>query len=310
LLVELGKTWQLLLGKLQGWVNDLVLILPNFVGALLVMVLFVLAARLLRRGLLRLLKRLSGRSALVDLGGTLVNVAVISVGLVVSLEILHLEKTVMSVLAGVGVIGLALGFAFQDIAANFMSGVLILIRRPLRVGDLIKTGAYFGYVKAINLRNTVLTSLSGETVLIPNKSVYQSALINYSFTDERRVDVAVGVSYGDDLLKARALAIEAVEALELRDAARDVELFYTGFDASAIGFQLRFWIATPDESAYLNARSAAIIAIKRAFDEGAITIPFPIRTLDFGIRGGVTLAEMLPDVSRAGASSRAELGER
>ncbi|MCA9668018.1 MAG: mechanosensitive ion channel family protein [Myxococcales bacterium] len=301
--MKLEKTWQLLIGKLQGWFNDLVLILPNFVAALLVMGVFVVAAKLLRRGFLRLFGRISERSALVGLGGTLVNVGVLCVGVVVSLEILHLEKTVMSVLAGVGVIGLALGFAFQDIAANFMSGVLILVRRPLRVGHLVKTGDYFGHVQAINLRNTIIVTLSGETVLIPNKSVFQSPLVNYSLTDERRVDVVVGVSYDEDLVEAQARAREAVEAIEARDGAREVEVFYSAFGGSSIDFQLRFWIDSPEESAYLAARSDAIIAIKRAFDAADITIPFPIRTLDFGADATAALAQLSPrsGSSRAGS---------
>lgn len=291
--MDFTKILELLVDKLTGWVSALVLILPNFVAALVVLAFFILIARLLRRGFLRLFVRLSDRSALISLGGTLINVGVLSVGCVVALEVLQLEKTVMSILAGVGVVGLALGFAFQDIAANFMSGVLILLRRPLRVGNLVKTGAFHGRVESIDLRNTILRTLSGETVLIPNKAVYQSPLVNYSLTPERRVDVDVGVSYGDDLAQAKRVAMEAVEAIDPRDRARPVELFFVGFGASSVDFQLRFWLADAEEMAFLAARSAAIMAIKQAFDDSGITIPFPIRTLDFGIVGGARLDEML-----------------
>jgi small conductance mechanosensitive channel len=173
-----------------------------------------------------------------------------------------------------------------------MSGIMLTFSRPFKTDDLIHTGDFRGYVEAINMRSTVCRSLTGETVIIPNEKILNNPIINFTKTGSRRVDLRCGVSYGNDLQKAEDLAIQAVEALELRIPQRPVELFYEEFGSSSINFILRFWTKS-DQKTYLKARSQAIKAIKQAFNENNITIPFPIRTLDFGIVGGVTLSESL-----------------
>ncbi len=286
-----------LLDKLESWLTALVDMLPNLAVAALTVVAASFAAKWIGRSVHRVLSRVVHSEQIAGLLGKLAYLAVIAGGLFAALSILQLEKTVTSLLAGVGIVGLALGFAFQDIAANFVSGVLMAVRRPFSVGDLVKISDFFGRVDKVDLRATRLTKLSGETVIIPNKDVFQNAIENFTDTKCRRVDIEVGVSYGDDLEHAREVALDAVSSLSERDTSRDVELFYTGFGASSVDFTLRFWIVDADQQPYLSARSAAILAIKRAFDDAGITIPFPIRTLDFGIVGGAPLTEMLRPVS-------------
>ena len=218
------------------------------------------------------------------------------VGLFVALGVLGLDKTVTSLLAGVGIVGLALGFAFQDIAANFMSGLILSFRHPFRVGHLVQTQGFMGVVADISLRTTVLRQLTGEHVRIPNKDVLGNPLINFSAAGERRVDLEVGVSYGEDLERVREVALRAVESVAPRRQERPVELFYEGFGDSSIDFVVRFWIDFARQPDYLAARSAAVIAIKQAFDREGITIPFPIRTLDFAAVGGTTLPDALRPV--------------
>ena len=142
--------------------------------------------------------------------------------------------------------------------------------------------------------STVVRVPTGQLVYVPNSSVFKNRLVNYTMTGQRRVDVACGISYGDDLEKAKRVALEAIEALDGRIPGRDVELFYEEFGGSSINFVLRFWIQFGrSQTDYLAARSRAVMALKQAFDENDITIPFPIRTLDFGILGGVPLREEL-----------------
>lgn len=282
-----------LLDKLYGWSETLIAMLPNAVVAIATVAAFGVLSRYLARGVERGLGRLLSSPQLVGLAGSVARVATIAAGVFVALSVMQLEKTVTSLLAGIGIVGLALGFAFQDIAANFVSGVLMAVRTPFKVDDLVKVSDHFGHVERIDLRATRVRLLSGETVIIPNKDVFQNAIVNYTETPCRRVEVDVGVSYGDDLRKAKEIAVEAVRDLSLRDADRDVELFYSGFGASSVDFQLRFWIRQADQRSYLSARSEAIMAVKAAFDAHELTIPFPIRTLDFGALGGESLSEHL-----------------
>ncbi len=157
-----------------------------------------------------------------------------------------------------------------------------------------------GTVDTVNLRATIVRTFQGQVVRIPNAEVFKNPLVNYSESGRRRVDIPVGVAYGDDLERARRVAIEAVEGVPGRDPARDVMCVYTEFGDSSINFLIAFWIRTGAQADYLTARSEAIVRIKAAFDGNDITIPFPIRTLDFGVVGGRPLAEELERSPLAG----------
>ncbi|MDW3209494.1 MAG: mechanosensitive ion channel family protein [Reichenbachiella sp.] len=289
---NLNKAIEILSGKLSSWLEALTALLPNMVVAVFVLVVSYIVARMLKMAVNRLMARFSAKEAINSLFTTLVYLTTLAIGLMVALNVLHLEQTVTSLLAGAGIIGLALGFAFQDIAANFISGVLIAFRKPIQLGDIIETKSFMGTVEKIDLRVTMLRTFQGLHVIIPNKDVFQSPVTNYTKTSDRRIDLEVGVSYADDLEKVKQVAIEAVSELPYLLPNKEVELHYTAFGDSSINFKLMIWVHYPNEPGYLKAQSDAIIAVKKAFDANDITIPFPIRTMDFGIRGGKTLSEM------------------
>ncbi|MFL6201505.1 MAG: mechanosensitive ion channel family protein [Thermoanaerobaculia bacterium] len=276
------QTWGLLARKLTGWGRAFILALPNFLLAVLTVVVFWLIAQAVRNVVKRLLHRVSHSEQVTYLLSQMVYIAVLTAGTFVALGILGLQKTVASLLAGAGIVGLALGFAFQDIAANLMAGIYLSVRRPFRPGHLIRAQDYLGTVLEVNLRWTEILTQQGQVVLIPNKQVFENPIMNYSIRGTRRVDITLGVSYGDDLEKARQAAVAAVPT-RLPD--REVELFYEEFAESSIDFTVRFWIPFEAQKDYLAARSDAILRIRKAFDANGITIPFPTRTLDFAGQG-------------------------
>lgn len=270
----------LVLGKLQSWLETFVSMLPNLLVAIVVAVAFWHLGKLIGRGLRKGLRRVMDNAQAAGLVGTMASIGVKVAGCFIALSILQLDKAVTSLLAGVGIIGLALGFAFQDLAANFVSGVMMTVRNPFRVGDLVRIGEDMGVVEKVDLRTTSLRRLDGELTLIPNRRVYENTMINYARARSRRVEVAVGVSYDDDLEQAEEAATEALESLEMRVDGRPVDVFYTGFGGSSIDLICRFWIAALDQRSFVAARSEAIKAIKHHFDAAQISIPFPIRTLE------------------------------
>lgn len=282
-----------LLAKLDAWLDGAVLMLPNLAAALLILLGFWIAARLLSSLTARLLRRMTPYVEIRRLLSRLVWVAVVAAGLFIALGVLQLDKTVTSLITGAGILTLIAGLAFQDLAANFIAGVLLQLRHPFRTGELIQTNEYYGTAEHITLRATVLRTLSGQLVYIPNKDVFNTPLENFSATGRRRVDVPVGISYGDDLERAAQIAVDAVAQVPGREEDKPVELFYEGFGESSINFIVRFWIPFKTEPDYLRARSEAVTRIKRAFDEQGVTIPFPIRTLDFSRVGGRLLSEEL-----------------
>ncbi|MFK7969945.1 MAG: mechanosensitive ion channel family protein [Bacteroidia bacterium] len=293
-----------LLDKLYGWAESFVLLLPNLVVAIAVVLAFWGISRLASKAAKSIIQRLSKNRAINRLVTNLTSFIILSIGLFIGLSILNLDKAVTSLLAGAGVIGLALGFAFQDISANFISGLLVGIRKPYKHGDHIQSNGYEGIVTDITLRNTAIKTFQGQEVLIPNKEMYQEPLVNFSSRGERRVDLEVGVSYKDDLDKVEKITKEAITGIEGVNKNRDISVFFKEFGGSSINLTANFWLDTCAQPGFLGTRSNVIKALKKAYDNEGISIPFPIRTLDFGIEGGKSLRAMLTDTGPTSSNSK------
>lgn len=289
--MDINNAYHLIIEKLTTWLRELITMLPNFGLAIIVVILGFLLAGFVRKMSEKMILRFGHVSALTHLLSSVIYIITIGITIFIALSILQLDKAVTTILAGAGIVGLALAFAFQDIAANFMSGILIAFRRPLRVGDIVKIKDYMGKVENINLRDTVLRTFQGQLVIIPNKEVFQNPIENFSLLGKRRMDITIGVSYGDDLQKVKDITLEAVKNIEGL-ATDPITFFYSEFADSSINFTLRLWVATPEQPDFLRVRSEAIMNVKKAYDNNEIVIPFPIRTLDFGIKGGATISEM------------------
>lgn len=277
---DLSKAWELINTKLEFWFQEFVKILPNLLLASLVLVIGFWMAKYIRRASHKIFGRIFTNHTINHLFSTFTYVAALGIVIFTTLSILKLDKAVTSILAGAGILGLALAFAFQDIAANFISGIFITFRRPLKIGDIVSIKNYMGKVVEINLRDTVIKTFQGKMVIIPNKDVFQSAIENYSLLGKRRFDLEIGISYNDDLEYAAKLALEAVKDIEGLDPSEEVTLVYTEFGESSINFTICLWCSSTEQSHYLSMGHKAIIAIKKSFDLHKITIPFPIRTLD------------------------------
>ncbi len=294
-----SKAWEIVSQKLSGWYVVLVSSLPNVVLALLVVSLFLFTSKFVRRGSLPLMRRSLKNRALVSLFATILQFVFVALGFFVALGILNLDKTVTSLLAGAGVLGIALGFAFQDVASNLISGVVIAIKEPFKIGEIIEIEGILGEVKGIDLRNTLIETFQGIEVYIPNKNIFTKPLMNFSGVPVRRLDFSVGVSYADNLEKVEKVLYDCLEPLDGRVEDRPVEVFFKEFGSSSINCDIRIWVHYPADLNYLKVRHRAIIAIKKAFDQNEITIPFPIRTLDFGIKGGENLKTSLSETFSA-----------
>ena len=290
--MDIDKITNLINDKLYSWSEALIKLLPNIVLAAVVMVIGFYIAKFIRKITSKLVHKISKNITLNNLFSSIVYFSFIGIVLFTVLTILNLDKAVTSILAGAGILGLALAFAFQDIAANFMSGIFISFRKPLKVGDIVQIKEYMGKVIEINLRDTLVETFQGKTVIIPNKEVFQNPIENYTILQKRRFDLSVGVSYGDDLEKVRQITIDAVSSIEELSKEDPVNVFFVAFGDSSVNLSVRMWINTPEQSVYNKVGSEAIIRIKKAYDANDIMIPFPIRTLDFGIKGGTTLTEM------------------
>ena len=292
---EFNDAYDIVIGKVEDWVQTFFEMLPNFVVALFVLILFYVLGKVARKVINNLLSKVTANRTITSLLETIIGISILGIGVFIALSVLQLDGAVTSLLAGAGIIGLALGFAFQDIASNFISGVILSIRHPFGIGDIIETNEFYGTVIKLNLRNTIIKTVTGQIVYIPNKRVFENPLQNYTLTGLRRIDLACGISYGDDLENVRKVTTSAVNMVENVLSEKGIEFYYDEFGNSSINFKIRFWVKFRTNPDFWEARSEAIMAIKKAFDENDIMIPFPIRTLDFGIRGGEKLDGMLAD---------------
>jgi small-conductance mechanosensitive channel len=290
------EAWQLLIEKLIDWGKDLVLFLPNFIIALLLLVVVIVISRFVRNGVRRILHQFISNVPIINFITGVVHYTLLLIGFVLILSVLQLDKAVTSVLAGAGVVGLAIGLAFQNPIKNTVSGFIMSYRSFYRTGDWVETNGYYGFIEKIGIRVTHLRLTSGELVVLPNDAIVTNAFKNISINGSRAVIIKIGISYGDDLEKVEEVVRTTIGQQIEHVKSLTPEVYFQEYGDSSINFMVRFWIDKVAEKHYLKVKSDAIKAIKKAFDQNNITIPFPIRTLDFGIKGGQKLDEMLPDV--------------
>ncbi len=296
--MDLKEPYNLITDKLAIWYEQLVKILPNALVAFLVLIVFFMMAKVIKSLVGKFVKRMSDDHYINKFAVNGAFIITIIAGLLVALNILNLDKAVTSFLAGAGIIGLALAFAFQETATNLMAGIILIVRKPIKIGDHIKVSGEQGNVQEVSLRTTKIQTFDGQLVLVPNKDVFQGVVKNYSHTASRRVEIAVGVSYGDDLNKAEDILKKTLINLDHIDKERGVDVFYTDFGDSSINLTARYWLPNGFQSEFLKSRSSAIKLISQTFNDNDISIPFPIRTLDFDAKGGKTLNTQLTNNSK------------
>ncbi len=279
---SLNDSFSNLLNKLDGWMDAIVLKLPNFVIAIFVMVVFYFLARGLKKLSYKILLKKVGDESVRHLLSKLIHAIVLLIGFFVVLGILQLDKVLTSVLAGAGVMGLAIGFALQGTLSNTASGFMLSFHPKVRIGDFIDSQGNTGYVEEINLRSVTVRQPDNDFIIIPNKTFVENPFINYSWTERSRISVSCGVGYEDDLQKVEDLVRKIIFEHFEQQENEEVEFFFTGFGESSINFITRFWITSQKPKPKLEAKHQAIKLIKKHFDEAGINIPFPIRTMDFG----------------------------
>lgn len=290
--MDFEQAIQLILEKLNLWLTELIKMLPNLFLASVILVIGFYISKSIRRFVKKGFQKYFPTNTLAALGVNLIYIFCLGVVTFVTLKVLHLDKTITTMLAGAGVVGLALAFAFQDIASNFISGVFISFRRPFKVNDIVQIKEITGFVKEIRLRDTTILTFDGQYVTIPNKDVFQSAIINYSYYGKRRLELKGGVSQADDLRLVQKVALETMQKIE-GIYPEESSLLFDGLGESTIDFTLRVWMKGSAQADYANIKSEIIIKLKESFDQNDIALPFPIRTLDFAMKGGKTLAQML-----------------
>ncbi len=267
--------------KLGGWLDSLILNLPNFLLAVIVFIIFIFIAKYIGKIFERITRKYISQDSIRLMTVKVIKAIVILIGFFIALGLLNLDKVLTSVLAGAGVVGLAIGLALQGTLNNTFSGLILSFLPELQIGDWVETNGFAGTVTEINLRNIVIKQSDNNYVVIPNSKIVEEPFKNFTRTSRSRVEVNCGVGYESDLEMVRDLTLQVIGDKFPQRGNEEVEFMYNEFGDSSINFMVRFWIDATKNRDFLVARNEAIIAIKKAYDGKDINIPFPIRTIDF-----------------------------
>lgn len=262
------------LRKVQDYVNQVVQLLPLFGIAFVIVLLFWMFGALLGRW--EAPARRLGISPLVwSLVRRLLRAIVVLLGFLLAFDILGVTALVGAVLGTAGVLGLAIGFAFQDIIENYLAGALLSIRQPFRVNDLVRIGEHEGRVVRLTARELVLLSLEGNHIQLPNATVFQSTLVNYTRNPRRLFSFDAGIGTEEDLVRAMELGTATLQ--EMKGILDDPPPFarVERLGDSSVTVRFHGWVHQ-DEADFLKVRSEAVRLVKAALDEAGIEMPEPI----------------------------------
>jgi small-conductance mechanosensitive channel len=218
-----------------------------------------------------------------------VHYAVLTAGVLVALKMLHVDLTGLAVLAGLLSVGI--GFGLQNLASNFIAGIILLIERPITVGDHVTVGDINGFVRAINIRSTEVLTNDNISVIVPNSEFVAGRVVNWSHGDPRlRIRIPVGVSCGSDVENVSRILVDV--ARQHPDVLRDPppEVCFVRFGSWTLDFALEAWIAEPRQQE--RVASALHYGIHAAFIEHAIEMPSPRQ--DIRVRSALAVS-LLPD---------------
>lgn len=265
---------------LNDFARGLVRMLPLIVVAIVVIAISWILAKLtvygLRRRLLaRSISQLL-REVMAQAGGIIVMLA----GLYLVLRIAGLTQLALTVVGGTGLIGLVLGIAFRDITENFLASLFLSLQQPFREGDLVEVASVTGYVQRLTSRTTVLMTLDGNQVQVPNSTVFKSTIRNFTSNPNRRDDFIVGIGYDNSIPFAQEVALKVLAEHPAILHEPEPQVLVENLGTSTVNLRVYFWLDGGRHS-WLKVKSSVIRLVKRAFQDAGISLPDEARELIF-----------------------------
>ena len=260
---------------LHLWLETFAAKLPNLIAAAVIVAAFYFLSSIIGKWVKKTLDRTHLHASLKVLLTATAKIFILVFGIFFALGVVGLDKTVMSLMAGVGVVGLALGFAFKDLAANLISGLFIAIQNPFDIGDSIKINNITGTVEMIRLRDTILSAGNGQKIYIPNQAFMNDALYNLSQTGEKRFDLTIGISYDDDLEQVvETLKRDLANIINMKKN-KNVVVQVKEFSPTAVLLEINMWTVMPGVDS-VEFTNKAMIAIKSSLQKNGFHIPLPV----------------------------------
>ncbi|GAF61079.1 LOW QUALITY PROTEIN: potassium efflux system KefA protein [Psychrobacter sp. JCM 18903] len=273
-------TYQSIIDSANEIVVGFVERIPYFIASIIVILIFWFLSIVFKKWVYKLLGSRSRHQNLVKVFQRVGGALIIFIGFMIAMVIAVPGFTPAKLIGALGIGSVAIGFAFKDIFQNLLSGILLLISEPFRIGDQIVSGDYEGTVEDIKIRATTIKTYDGRQVVIPNSDLYTSALTVNTAYKQRRLQVAVGIGYEDDIEAAKAEILQALDKVESVSKKAQPSVIATGFGDSTIDLMVRWFIEDGTQANKVTSIHQVIVEIKSALDAAGVNIPFPIRTID------------------------------
>ncbi|QDT13883.1 mechanosensitive ion channel family protein [Planctomycetes bacterium K23_9] len=266
--------------SLKSMLRNFVASVPLIAVALAVIALFYLFAKIAATITRRIFNPESDSKLLRQVVATVVGVVVFLIGLHIALRISGLTRLATTLLGGTGLIGLAIGFAFRDIAENFLSSILLSLNHPFRVGDLIEVDGTTGYVRRVTTRATILATFEGNQVQIPNSTIYKGKITNFTASPLRRRDFAVGIGFDDSAQQAQTLIMEVLQNHEAVEKDPEPTVLVESLGSATVNLKCFYWFNQKKNSGG-KVNSVLIRRVKQTLNDNGISMPDEARELVF-----------------------------
>lgn len=260
----------------QEWLTAFLLFFPKLIAGIVIFIFSLVGAGFVAKAVQRILAKKIQSDEVLSLIKQITQWTVIIIGTIVALD--QVDFNVTGFIAGLGIAGFTIGFALQDIARNFISGLILLYRQPFTIGDLVEVASHSGTVKMINIRDTEIQTLDGDLVIIPNNKVFENPIINNSASRLRRRTVSIGLGYEEDVDRAMDIFLEAIRTVDGVEAEPAPMIRAMALDDSTLTLSAFYWIDQKQNSP-LAVHSDVLKAINTASHVHNINLPYPIQTV-------------------------------
>lgn len=254
--------------------------IPYLIVASLVFVIFWVLSIFFKKAVTRILGSRKHHQNLVTVFRRVGSALILFLGFMVAMIIAVPSFTPGKLIGALGIGSVAIGFAFKDIFQNLLSGILLLLSEPFRIGDQIISGNFEGTVEDIQIRATTIRTYDGRKVVIPNSQLYTSTMTVNTAYSQRRLEFDVGIGYENNIIDAQQVILSVLKAAPTVSKLAEPSVIATALADSSVVLRVRWFIDDGTQTNRVASINEVIILVKKALEEANISIPFPVTTLD------------------------------
>lgn len=246
--------------------------LPTLALGLVIFTIFFIISRPLASLLTRPLQKRNGSRLILLVARRIISLTVMLVGLYILMRLAGLTQFAVALLSGTGVLGLIVGFAFKDIAENFLSSLLLSVQRPFKLGDIVEVEGYLGVVKKMTSRATTLVDFNGDHIQLPNATIYKNAIRNLTANPNMRGTFVVGIGYDADVTQAQEIALDIMSNLDVVLEEPEPQVLLDSLGSSTCNLRLYFWVNN-EQNSVAKVASVLMKRVVSAYTKSGISMP-------------------------------------